>query len=55
MKSLGKVPETNLLEFKVFNSDTQLSSKLKINLGNKVIRLKFLRKADQVPMIIEKT
>lgn len=55
MKSLGKVPETNLLEFKVFNSGKQLSSKLKINLGNKVIRLKFLRKADQVPMMIEKT
>lgn len=55
MKSLGKIPETNLLEFKVFNSDELIASKLNLSLGEKVIKLKYLRIADNIPMMIERT
>lgn len=55
MKSLGKTPETDLLEFKICDSDQSVASKLKIHSGDKIIRFKFLRKADKIPMMVEQT
>lgn len=55
MKLLGKKPETDLLEFKVFNSDEFLASKLDLNKGDKIIMFKCIRKADSIPMMVERT
>lgn len=55
MKLLGKKPETDLLEFKVFNSDEILTSKLDLKKGDKVIRFKRLRVADTIQMMVKTT
>lgn len=55
MKAIGKTPQTDLLEYKIFNSDSFLASKFNIKQGEKVIKLKFLRAADKQPMMIERT
>lgn len=54
VRSLGKKTKTRFLEFKIFNSDNILASKLNINFGEKVIKLICLRSVDNIPMMVEK-
>ena len=55
MEQLGKKPKMELLEFKVFTPNQELASKLHVATQDKVIKLKYLRTADDVPMMIEET
>lgn len=53
MKESGKVPTTEILEFKVVPSNDEIAKKLSIKAGKPVYFIKRLRKADGVPMMLE--
>ncbi|MDO5018705.1 MAG: GntR family transcriptional regulator [Lagierella massiliensis] len=55
MKASNKTPKTTVLEFHIERSNKFVSSKLKINEKEKVIRFIRLRQADNIPMMIETT
>ena len=55
MKSLGRKPETVILEMVERTANEYFSKKLHINVGDGMIKLKRLRKADGIPMMIDRT
>lgn len=55
MISLGKVPETKILDFKTMESNKYFSKQLDIYKGSQIIRFKRLRLADGHPMLVERT
>ncbi len=55
MRSMGRVPETTILEFSEMDADKQLAECMGVHLGDRLFRLKRLRAADGVPMMVEKT
>lgn len=55
MKSLGKTPETKILELKVMEANRYFSEQLGIHKGRKMIKIKRLRLADNHPMMLERT
>lgn len=55
MKSLGRTPETRILEMSERTANDYFSEKLHINIGDPMIKLKRLRLADGKPMMIDRT
>ena len=55
MVSLGKQPETKILEFIIIEANKYLASQLSVSLGEKLIKLKRLRSADGQPMMVERS
>ena len=55
MRSLGRVPRTEILEFEVTEATKSVAEHLDLHLGDKVFRMKRLRLADDVPMMVERT
>ncbi|KAF0507400.1 GntR family transcriptional regulator [Pediococcus pentosaceus] len=55
MKSLGRKPETKIIEMSERKADEYFSGKLRINVGDSIIKLKRLRLADGMPMMIDRT
>lgn len=55
MRSHGRVPSTRVLEFDIREASKPVASRMEISLGEKVIRLRRLRLADEVPMMVERT
>ena len=53
MRSLGRVPETTILEFSEIDADKNLAEHMGTRLGDKLFKLKRLRSADGVPMMVE--
>lgn len=53
MRSLGRVPETTILEFSEIDADKKLAESMGARLGDKLFKLKRLRSADGVPMMVE--
>ena len=53
MRSLGRVPETTILEFSEMDADKNLAERMGIRLGDRVFKLKRLRSADGTPMMVE--
>lgn len=55
MRSLGKTPETKILEFEVMEANKYLAGRLGVSLGEKLLKLKRLRLADGQPMMLERS
>ncbi len=55
MRSLGRVPETRLLEFDVREASKHVAEGLRLRLGDPVYRMYRLRLADGEPMMVERT
>lgn len=54
-RDLGRKPKTVILEFEVVEANKFLAQHMHLTLGDKVFRIKRLRLADNVPMMIENT
>ena len=55
MRSMGRVPETTILEFSEVDADKKLADRMGIRTGDKLFKLKRLRSADGTPMMVEQT
>lgn len=55
MKSMGRVPETTILEFCEMEADKNLSEHMGARIGDRLFKLKRLRSADGMPMMVERT
>jgi GntR family transcriptional regulator len=55
MRSLGRIPETKILLYRVVEATKYFADKLNVNLGDKLIKIKRLRLADGIPMMLERT
>lgn len=55
MRSHGRVPKTIILEFEVCEATKSLAEHLGVRLGDRLFRMRRLRQADDVPMMIERT
>ena len=53
MRESGKAPQTKVLFFKIVLSNQYISDKMGVDLGTEVYRLKRLRLADGIPMMVE--
>ena len=54
-RQLGRVPKTTILEFDTIEANKFLAQHMHIILGEKLFRIKRLRSADDVPMMLEVT
>lgn len=55
MRSLGKQPETKILAYHIIEANKFFAEHLGVNLGEKLIKLKRLRLADGMPMMVERS
>lgn len=55
MKALGRKPETKIMEYSVRQANQYFAERLHIAEGNRIIKLKRLRSADGVPVMIDRT
>lgn len=55
MMSLGKKPKTELISFEKKEANSYFVRNLQINLGDPMIKIKRLRIADGIPMMLERT
>lgn len=55
MRSLGREPETTILEFSELDADKNLAEHMGTRLGDRLFKLKRLRAADGIPMMVEVT
>ncbi|MDO4596165.1 MAG: GntR family transcriptional regulator [Coriobacteriaceae bacterium] len=55
MRAMGRVPKTTILEFCEFEADKNLSEHMGVRMGDKLFKLKRLRSADGMPMMVERT
>ena len=54
-RQLGRVPKTTILEFDTIEANKFLAQHMHVILGEKLFRIKRLRSADDVPMMLEVT
>lgn len=54
-RELGRVPKTVILEFEIVEANKYLAQHMRLSLGDKAYRIKRLRLADDVPMMLETT
>ena len=52
-RALGRVPTTTILEFSEISADDKLAEHMKVRAGDRLFKLKRLRSADGVPMMVE--
>lgn len=55
MRSLGRVPHTEVLDFEVREASKFVAQNMGLRLGEAVFRMRRLRSADGVPMMLERT
>ena len=55
MRALGRTPETTVLEFTTMEADKNFAMHMDLRIGDAVYKLKRLRSADGVPLMIERT
>ena len=55
MRSMGRVPETTILEFSEIDADKNLAQHMGVRLGDRLFKLKRLRSADGIPMMVERS
>ncbi|WP_326717427.1 GntR family transcriptional regulator [Vagococcus jeotgali] len=55
MRSIGKTPESKILEFEILESNRYFSEHLGIHFGEKIYKVKRLRLADDEPMMVERS
>lgn len=55
MMSIGKKPQTKILSFERKEANSYFSRKLDVEIGDQVIKLKRLRFADGLPVMLERT
>ncbi len=55
MRSMGRDPETTILEFCEVEADKNLAEHMGTRIGDKLFKLKRLRSADGMPMMLERT
>lgn len=55
MKSMGKKPETIVLEFEIVEATKYFADNLQVKLGEPLVKIKRLRLADSMPMMVERT
>ncbi len=54
-RELGRVPETTILEFAEQEADKYLAERMHCKIGERIFKLKRLRAADGMPMMLERT
>lgn len=55
MKSLGRVPETTVLDFSEMEADKNMAENMGVHIGERIFKLKRLRSADGMPLMVERT
>ena len=55
MRSLGRTPKTDVLEFSQIEADANLARHVGVSQGDALFKLKRLRSADGVPMMVERS
>lgn len=55
MRELGRNPKTTILEFAEMEVDKNLAEHMGVRLGEKLFKIKRLRSADDVPMMVERS
>lgn len=55
MRSLGRVPRTVILDFKALEATKTVAEHMRLRLGETVFRMRRLRLADEIPMMVEQT
>ena len=55
MRSMGRVPRTETLKFEIVDAPKHVAEHLGMHLGEKVYRIRRLRIADDIPMMLERT
>ena len=55
MREMGRSPKTVILEFEVREATKSVADHLHLRIGDKVFRMRRLRLADDVPMMVERT
>lgn len=55
MRSLGKHPKTKILQYKIVEANKFFAEHLNLSLGDKLIKIKRLRTADDMPMMVERS
>ena len=55
MKAIGRVPKTTILEFTEVEADKNIAAEMNARLGERLYKIKRLRIADGVPLMIECT
>ncbi|MGI6109246.1 MAG: GntR family transcriptional regulator [Eubacteriaceae bacterium] len=53
MREMGKVPRTEILDFKVIEANKYLAKHMNVYIGDKLFELRRLRLADEMPMMVE--
>ena len=53
MRSMGRDPKTTILEFAELDADKKLAERMGVRLGDRLFKLKRLRTADGIPMMVE--
>lgn len=55
MRSLGRVPDTKILELEACEATKYIAENLHVRLGDPVFQMRRLRLADGIPMMVERT
>lgn len=55
MRGMGRTPETRILEFEIVDAPHYVARHLKLHEDDKVFRMRRLRLADNIPMMVERT
>ncbi len=55
MRKMGRVPETTILDFSEMEADKNIAEHMGCRIGDRIFRLKRLRSADGMPMMVERT
>ncbi len=55
MRNMGRVPQTHILKFEIIEANKSIAKGLQLPMWEKVIYLKRLRLADNIPMMIEES
>ncbi|AEB06526.1 transcriptional regulator, GntR family [Coriobacterium glomerans PW2] len=55
MRALGRSPKTTILEFREMEADKNLAAHMGARIGDRLFKLKRLRAADGMPMMVERT
>ncbi|MBY4797471.1 GntR family transcriptional regulator [Collinsella sp. AGMB00827] len=55
MRSMGRTPSTTIIEFSEVEADKNQAERMGVRLGERLIKLKRLRSADGIPLMVERT
>ena len=55
MRSMGRDPSTTILEFSVIEADKNLAEHMNTRIGERLYKIKRLRSADDMPMMVERS